>query len=117
MHDSPQSPTGRIEHLVPVPYAGLPALEDVIEAQWRSHQKIEKASKIVPHVFHRDGEAVKDFRKAWRSACKAAGVAHRIPHDLRRTAVRSLGRAGVPERTAMQITDTRRARCSIGMTS
>src|SRR5204863_8452742 len=54
-------------------------------------------------IFYRlqDGkpEAVYDFRKAWRTACGAAGlisgVNGRTFHDLRRTAVRNMIRAGV----------------------
>ena len=37
----------------------------------------------------------------WLSACRAAGVPGRIPHDFRRTAVRNLERAGVPRSSAM----------------
>jgi integrase len=44
---------------------------------------------------------MKGFRKAWKTACKAAGVPGRIPHDFRRTAVRNLQRAGVPQSVAM----------------
>ena len=44
------------------------------------------------------------FNRHWRKARLAAGCPGRIPHDFRRTAVRNLVRAGVPERVAMQMT-------------
>ena len=44
------------------------------------------------------------FNKQWRRARIAAGCPGRIPHDLRRTAVRNLVRAVVPERVAMTLT-------------
>ncbi|MCZ6489626.1 MAG: tyrosine-type recombinase/integrase [Acidobacteria bacterium] len=47
---------------------------------------------------------MKNFYAAWRTACKKSGVPGRIPHDFRRTAVRNLVRAGIPERVAMQMT-------------
>src|SRR5215831_17248810 len=52
---------------------------------------------------HRDGCPIKSFRRAWQSACRQAGLAGRIPHDFRRTAVRNLERAGVPRSTAMEM--------------
>ena len=60
--------------------------------------------RIVPHVFTRaHGEPLGSFNKAWATACRAAGVPGRVLHDFRRTAVRNLVRAGVPERVAMQM--------------
>ena len=58
--------------------------------------------RIIPHVFHRKGKPITDFRSAWRNACLAAGVI-RIPHDFRRTAVRNLERAGVSRSVAMKL--------------
>jgi integrase len=67
-------------------------------------QQQMRSGRVIPWAFHRQGQSIKDFHAAWRTACKKAGVPGRIIHDLRRTAVRNLVRAGVPERVAMQMT-------------
>lgn len=87
-----------------LPYGLLPELVEVVEAAWKSHKRLTKAGTICPYVFHRDGKRVGRFRKAWTTACAAAGVPDRLVHDFRRTAVRNLVRAGVPDTVAMRIT-------------
>jgi integrase len=77
------------------------ALETLLKGQFAEHERLKKAGQIVPLVFHREGERIKDFRKAWEAACEAAGCPGHIPHDFRRTAVRNLERAGVPRSAAM----------------
>jgi Phage integrase family len=50
------------------------------------------------------GRQRRNFRKAWATACEAAGYPGMLRHDFRRTATRNLVNAGVPERVAMQVT-------------
>lgn len=56
-----------------------------------------------PWVFNRGGRQIKDFRGGWEQACKKAGVPELNFHDLRRTAVRNMRRAGVPQVIRMKI--------------
>lgn len=81
------------------------ALGEIIERRWaaREYRTADGQVALSPFVFHRAGEPVGDFRKAWVSACTAAGLAGKLFHDLRRSAVRNMVRAGVPERVAMDL--------------
>jgi len=60
-----------------------------------------------PKVFNRVGEPIKNFRRGWQNACAVAGVPELKFHDLRRTAVRNMRRAGVPQVVRMRITGHR----------
>jgi integrase len=54
-------------------------------------------------VFHHDSNPIVDIKKAWTKACEKAQVGKKLFHDLRRTAIRNMVRAGVPESIAMKI--------------
>lgn len=56
------------------------------------------------NLERRQGKPIGDFRRAWKTACRAAGVPERTFHDLRRSAVRNMDRAGVSRHVAMRIT-------------
>ncbi len=85
-------------------YGALPDVKAMIDRQWAAHEKLAKAGKLQPLVFQRNGKGINSFRKAWITACAAAGCPGRIPHDFRRTAVRNLERAGVSRSVAMKLT-------------
>jgi integrase len=61
-----------------------------------------------PWVFHyKGGLPLKNFRKAWQKATAAAGFPGILFHDLRRSGIRNLVNAGVPEKVAMAISGHR----------
>jgi integrase len=78
----------------------LPLSGELLEIMDRAR---EERRPDCPFVFHRDGEPIGDFRKAWSTACKAAGLRPILVHDLRRTAVRNMVRAGIADRVAMTL--------------
>jgi integrase len=91
-------------------------LRSVLEAQRAKRDALAKTGKICPWVFFHysfrrngrpssfNGKQVGEFKHSWETACTKAGLPGRIMHDFRRTAVRNLVRAGVPERVAMKMT-------------
>lgn len=80
-------------------------LRAILEGQRASIEELKrKRGKICPWVFHRHGRRLKDIKRSFDTAREAAGVPGRIFHDFRRTAVRNLVRAGIPEGVAMKMT-------------
>lgn len=80
------------------------ALRELLEALWKDHEALQKKGTICPYVFHRgNGKQIRSIRRVWTNACRDAGYPGRLLHDLRRSAVRNLVRAGVPDTVAMRI--------------
>lgn len=83
----------------------------LIEAQWsaREFPTREGASGLSQWVFHRNGKPVdkSTWGRQWRAARIAAKLPCKLFHDLRRTAIRNMIRAGVPESIAMKISGHR----------
>lgn len=79
-------------------------LTRLFDALWAEHEALKKRDVVCPYVFQRHGKRIASFRGAWEKACEAAGCPGRIPHDLRRSAVRNMERSGLSRSVAMQLT-------------
>lgn len=78
-------------------------LKDVLQRQW---QKRIDTGSLLPWVFpnfKNDGQ-IKYFNVSWHTACENTGLQGKVLHDFRRSCVRNLVRAGVPEKICMRVT-------------
>ncbi|HEY3124116.1 MAG TPA: site-specific integrase [Thermoanaerobaculia bacterium] len=94
----------------------------LIERMWERREfQTSDGSALSPLVFHRNGTPIGDWRKTWWKACVEVGVGQyikdekgrirgyqgKIFHDLRRSGIRDLVRAGVPQSVVMAISGHR----------
>jgi integrase len=69
--------------------------------QWRTYT--ESRWPGLAWICHYKGKPITEYKRAWKTALKRVGLEGRKFHDFRRTGVRNLIRAGVPEAVAMKI--------------
>jgi integrase len=92
----------------------IPLAGELLQILSILRQKRDSLYPACRWVFTYDGEKpIRDFRDSWKKASfraklwdggdEATGKPTRLFHDLRRTGVRNLVRAGVPEKIAMAI--------------
>jgi integrase len=90
----------------------IPIGDELFQVLKFQREERDREYPACPWVFHREGKPLVDFRGAWEAGCLAAGLWKGDPktgkptklfHDLRRTGVRNLVRAGAPERVVMAI--------------
>ena len=79
-------------------------LRETIEQQLEATRELElETGRVIPLLFHHDGNPIVDYLPAWRKTCAAAGLSGKLVHDFRRTAARNLINAGVDPLTTMQL--------------
>ena len=89
--------TPRVVYLVP----------DLKKVLIEARRRMDATYSGCSWVCQREGKQVREIKKSWRRACRRVGLEGRLIHDFRRTAVRNMVRAGVPEIVAMAISGHR----------
>lgn len=83
------------------------AITELIERRWiaREYEVRPGQPAISAYVFHRKGKPIASTTlwKVWTASCRAAGLKGKLLHDLRRSGVRDMIRAGVSQHVAMAI--------------
>jgi integrase len=89
-----------------LPFRALPSLARLLGDLRESAERIqlERGCIVGPVFHHADGRPLTYVHDVWERARTAAALPGRLIHDLRRTAVRDLERAGVPRSVAMKLT-------------
>jgi integrase len=93
-------------------------LWELIERRWTAREhETESGPALSRFLFHEAGAPFADFRKTWRRACVAAKLGTideesgkytgKLFHDLRRSGIRNMVRAGVPQSVVMAISGHR----------
>ena len=81
----------------------LPIYGDMREVLVAAFKERNEEHPECQWIFGREGEKIVDFRKSWAKACSMAEVKGLHFHDLRRSAVRNMDRAGIPRTTIRRI--------------
>jgi integrase len=82
----------------------IPLIEEVRDAlkRWKEHTLLYYPA--CPWIVHYRGKRLQRVqKKLWDKICDRVGLLGKLFHDLRRTAIRNMVRAGIPERVAMEI--------------
>jgi hypothetical protein len=87
-------------------FAQYDLAREIIENQIARANELErKLGRPVTALFFRhDGRPIKDIRHQWNVARRAAGLPNLLLHDMRRSTVKMLNDAGIPQAVSMQIT-------------
>lgn len=86
----------------------IPLVKEVRESLWEWKKLTLLRYPSCAWVCHFRGKRLERVPKnAWRTACDRIGIRGKLFHDLRRTAVRNMLRAGISERVAMTISGHR----------